>query len=973
MTTTTTTTTTNDAARSPSSAPHHPILSYAELLERQRHLQERLQRLAIPPIPSKARTATTTTTASSSSTSAATTTAAVSLPTTNDSTTATVFPLVVVMEEKSDTHFDFLLKEMQWLAADFAGERKRHVSACRKVSSAMQQYRATKRQRHVQQLALAETKRRRLAARLGRLVVKGWWKKMEQVITYKQKVQAEQARNEAMNRQLVKLVKQTEKYSDSLVKSATQLLGREEDEEEEDDDGDNNNNDGDDDKGEQRSTLTIEQALQGGLEMRRSKTRVTDYAQLLRRQEQEQQDHPADYDDGHGHFFHASSSLLSSSSSSSSSSYDPDRDDEAMHGDDETTLLEAIREECLDRKKQQRQRRLGKDGDGPDANDNDDDDDVKNQSFRADPMELKQLKEEQAMSIEQVLERLRREGDAASNAEQNDEDEDDDEAEPLMQNDNDDDQSQQDTIRTRGKRRKRVTFTLRSEPATDHEVGVERHGRETTTDATESDTSGALEEEEKEEEDDDDGEFLDNEQAVDDETTMEAEEKLPPEMSPEEEIKLLQAENDISVEELRRRYAQVLAEKPDRDTAEEVEEMDEASNDEIADEESEPEDEEEEDGLMAGVAAKDDEQAKLQNLFLANDDNDEDDNSVEEFQPAAGMDVDDETTMEAEEKLQRDMSYEAEIDLLTRESEIPIEELRKQYAAVLGQGTADTSQEKDEGLESSSDENKDTSRGNVWGAYLFSEGDNGDEEADEFEPMDANPVDDEETIEAEEKLGREMSYEEELALLKRESEMSVEELRALYAPKHGSEEDENTSEDNDDGQELGSSILAHLDQAVEDQENDDEFLPDLTQRDDETTIEAEEKLGREMSSEAEIALLREESEIPIESLRKMYQEKSEQSGSSQARKRKRDEQAGEESAPSETGEDEESDSDGDSLDAGKALDALEASAEKARTTQVTRPYLLSSWVKLREYQQIGLNWLVNMAERRLNGILAGEY
>jgi E1A-binding protein p400 len=39
---------------------------------------------------------------------------------------------------------------------------------------------------------------------------------------------------------------------------------------------------------------------------------------------------------------------------------------------------------------------------------------------------------------------------------------------------------------------------------------------------------------------------------------------------------------------------------------------------------------------------------------------------------------------------------------------------------------------------------------------------------------------------------------------------------------------------------------------------------------------------------------------------------------------------------------------------------------------LTRPFLLASWVKLRNYQHIGLNWLVSLQSRRLNGILADE-
>ena len=46
-----------------------------------------------------------------------------------------------------------------------------------------------------------------------------------------------------------------------------------------------------------------------------------------------------------------------------------------------------------------------------------------------------------------------------------------------------------------------------------------------------------------------------------------------------------------------------------------------------------------------------------------------------------------------------------------------------------------------------------------------------------------------------------------------------------------------------------------------------------------------------------------------------------------------------------------------------ALESLNASETRARETMITRPFLLSGWVKLRAYQQIGLNWLVSLQTR----------
>ena len=164
---------------------------------------------------------------------------------------------------------------------------------------------------------------------------------------------------------------------------------------------------------------------------------------------------------------------------------------------------------------------------------------------------------------------------------------------------------------------------------------------------------------------------------------------------------------------------------------------------------------------------------------------------------------------------------------------------------------------------------------------------------------------------------------------------------------------------------------------IDDQENDGDFTPTGNEADDETTMEAEEKLGREMSYEEEIALLNQEGEMSVEELRAMYadigsegqggvdEEEVEESGDG---KRK----AVEGQALSLRESKRQRAVPIDVSDTEAALAALEASAERARSTLASRPFLLSKWVKLREYQQIGLNWLVSLHARRLNGILADE-
>ena len=52
-------------------------------------------------------------------------------PTTITTTTTTT---KITFVPKTDTHWDFVMKEMMWLGADFQGERKRQVSLARKMA-----------------------------------------------------------------------------------------------------------------------------------------------------------------------------------------------------------------------------------------------------------------------------------------------------------------------------------------------------------------------------------------------------------------------------------------------------------------------------------------------------------------------------------------------------------------------------------------------------------------------------------------------------------------------------------------------------------------------------------------------------------------------------------------------------------------------------------------------------------------------
>jgi E1A-binding protein p400 len=187
-----------------------------------------------------------------------------------------------------------------------------------------------------------------------------------------------------------------------------------------------------------------------------------------------------------------------------------------------------------------------------------------------------------------------------------------------------------------------------------------------------------------------------------------------------------------------------------------------------------------------------------------------------------------------------------------------------------------------------------------------------DDDADEdYVPPEEETLDDETTMEAEEKLGRDMSYAEEIAMLQRENERSLDELRAMYAEPPPTSAVFNNSEDvvpdngemGDDGKAEDSIVAPKTDPAL---------LQDGTHTE-----------GGEYHRVVRETLPRRGIE-----------------GCTSSDKR------------SDTAE-----SDREGMNASKAM-------------LVTRPFLIPSWVKIREYQHVGLIWLVALQTRRLNGILA---
>lgn len=186
------------------------------------------------------------------------------------------------------------------------------------------------------------------------------------------------------------------------------------------------------------------------------------------------------------------------------------------------------------------------------------------------------------------------------------------------------------------------------------------------------------------------------------------------------------------------------------------------------------------------------------------------------------------------------------------------------------------------------------------------------------------------------------------------------------------------------------------DDSSEKSEDDAEFKAEEDSSDDEDTIMEQEGVEGEKDHKKEIDDLNAENEMSVEELRKKYSGSPTPSPDSPPTSESESEDLSEEEEQEEVEESsdteeedvdeslnvlvqegtaEPSQSEGDDHrmeDAAAIAESLQPTGNTLSSTQVVTkvPHLLKH--TLREYQHIGLDWLVTMEQRRLNGILADE-
>lgn len=329
---------------------------------------------------------------------------------------------------------------------------------------------------------------------------------------------------------------------------------------------------------------------------------------------------------------------------------------------------------------------------------------------------------------------------------------------------------------------------------------------------------------------------------------------------------------------------------------------------------------------------------------------------------------DDERTVDVDEALITKEEREEELAALQSEIDLPLEEILKRYAA--HEVSRGKSADKDDDIPGTTEHNEN----------------NGKEDSMGYGPViekDSSP----------EKPGR----------------RCVESNGVSSASENHCPEAENYKERNS-LKKLLESEKKQVSHEFNDEQEDDDFVLSAREEneydnDDETTLVEEEELANveQNNTDDEIALLQKESEVPIEELIARYkkgcdsEDVDDDLGSSSACgseeflsspehgksdfKQTVDESNGFEldicSHPEEEAEcsgksGEETQSENIIADAAAAARSAQPTGNTFLTTKVRTkfPFLLK--YPLREYQHIGLDWLVTMYEKRLNGILADE-
>ncbi|XP_019484091.1 PREDICTED: helicase SRCAP isoform X1 [Hipposideros armiger] len=353
-----------------------------------------------------------------------------------------------------------------------------------------------------------------------------------------------------------------------------------------------------------------------------------------------------------------------------------------------------------------------------------------------------------------------------------------------------------------------------------------------------------------------------------------------------------------------------------------------------------------------------------------------------DFQPQEEEEEDDEETIEVEEQQEGNdaETQRREIELLRREGELPLEELLRSLPPQLLGGPSSSSRtpssrgsDTGEGPEEGGEEEPSqvlkvkpppsvTQRNKQpW---------HPDEDDEEFTANEDEAEDEEDTIAAEEQLEGDVDHATELSELAREGELSVEELLRQYAGAYASDASAPGSASSEEEEELEASSSDSEPEGAAEEESSSQSDSSAEQSQDEDGEHSEEE-ETNGSSESEESESDESEETPPQS----QAEEDEDDDFGVEYLLARDEEQSEAdggSGPPTPGPATTLGPKKEITDIAAAAESLQPKGYTLATTQVKTPIPLLLRGQLREYQHIGLDWLVTMYEKKLNGILADE-
>ncbi|XP_019743358.1 helicase SRCAP isoform X2 [Hippocampus comes] len=289
---------------------------------------------------------------------------------------------------------------------------------------------------------------------------------------------------------------------------------------------------------------------------------------------------------------------------------------------------------------------------------------------------------------------------------------------------------------------------------------------------------------------------------------------------------------------------------------------------------------------------------------------DEDDR---DFEPPC-EEEDDEETIEVEEQQDGNdaESHRREIELLKEESMLPLDQL----LSTLQQAQDLVSDE-----ECSNESSSSAEQG---------------EEDGEFAANEEDAEDEEDTIAAQEKVEGDVDHAEELDDLAKEGDMSMEELLEKYRGAYASDVEEPSAS--------GSKVSSEW-EASGDEEDDSEDESDVESNTSPSDSPGESEEEEENSEKDESE---EEDDGADEGMEVLLKEGDQSPSSSGSRPKK------------------------EISHIAATAESLQPKGYTLATTKVKTPIPFLLHGTLREYQHIGLDWLVTMFEKKLNGILADE-